>query len=46
MPKGFARSTSAFADMNPATAALVVAFLKKSLLEIADIHSSLPDEFE
>jgi hypothetical protein len=36
----------AFADTNPATTALVEAFLKKSLLEKLDIHTSLHDEFE
>jgi hypothetical protein len=40
-PSGLARSRRAFADRNPATAALVDAFLKNSLLEIADIYASL-----
>ena len=45
MPKGLARSIRAWTDKNPATAVLVDAFLKKSLLEIADIHASLHVEF-
>jgi hypothetical protein len=32
------------ADRNPVTAALAEAFLKNSLLEIADIHASLHNE--
>jgi hypothetical protein len=39
-PRGLARSTRALADRNPATAAVVEAFLKNSLLEIADIRAS------
>jgi hypothetical protein len=46
MPRGLALSIPAFAERNPAAATPVDAFLKKSLLEILDIHTSLPDEFE
>jgi hypothetical protein len=43
-PSGLARSVRAFADRNPATAVLFDAFMKNSLLEIADIHASLPGQ--
>jgi hypothetical protein len=40
-PKGLARSARAPAQKSPATAAFFDAFLKNSLLEIVDIHTSL-----
>jgi hypothetical protein len=46
MPRGLALSIPAFPERNPATATPVDAFLKKSLLEILDIHTSMLDESE
>jgi hypothetical protein len=46
MPRGLALSIPAFPERNPAAATPVDAFLKKSLLEILDIQTSVLDEFE
>jgi hypothetical protein len=46
MPRGLALSIPAFPERNPAAATPVDAFLKKSLLEIIDIRTSVLDEFE
>jgi hypothetical protein len=46
MPRGVALSIPAFPERNPVTATPVDALLKKSLLEILDIHTSVPHEFE
>jgi hypothetical protein len=45
MSRGLALSIPAFPERNP-TATPVDAFLKKSLLEILDIHTSMLDEFD
>jgi hypothetical protein len=46
MPRGLALSIPACPERNPVTATPVDAFLKKSLLEILDIYTSIPYEFE